>query len=70
MHAPYTPHNVELPPALPYIVKIIDCEGCFFLPELFTSKPNLSTLDEPKFAKTDFANDLYKLTALGASGPV
>ena len=70
MHAPYTPHNVELLPALSYIVKMIDCEGCFFWPEPFTGKPNLSILDEPKFTKTNFANDLYKLTALGTSGPV
>ena len=69
-HAPYTPHDVELPPALPYVVKMIDGEGRFFLPDSFTGKPDLSILDEPNFTKNDFVNDLYKLTALGTSGPV
>ena len=55
---------------LPYVVKMIDGEGHLFLPEPFTGKPDLSILDEPKFTKNNFVNDLYKLTALGASGPV
>ena len=70
IHEPYRPHDVDMPPALPYVVKMIDGEGRFFLADSFTGKPDLSILDEPSFTKNDFVNDLYKLTALGASGPV
>ena len=71
IHHPYKPHVVEFLPALPYVVKMIDGEGRFFLSDLTSGKPtDLTVLNEPIFSKNDFINDLYKLMALGANGPV
>jgi len=69
-HELYRPHNVELPPALPYKIKMIDGEGHFFLADSVTSKPDTTLLIPPNFTKNDFVHDLYKLIAMGASGPV
>ena len=67
---PYRPHDAELPPALPYKIKMIDGEGYFFLADSYTCKPDTSLLTPPQFTKKDFLHDLYKLIAMGASGPV
>jgi len=70
VHDPYRPHDVGLPSALPYKVKMVDGEGRFFLPESFNGKADTAILESPQFTRNDFVHDLYKLTALGASGPV
>lgn len=69
-YGPYRPHDVELPPALPYKLKMIDGEGRFVLADSFTGTPDTSLLSPPNFTKDDFVHDLYKLIAMGASGPV
>ena len=70
IHPPYMPHDVMLPDALPYEVTMVDGEGRFFLLESFTGKFDATILEPPSFTKDDFVHDLYKLTAMGASGPV
>ena len=69
-HALYRPHDVELPAALPYKIKMIDGEGHFFLADSYTCEPDTAILSPPNFTKNDFVHDLYKLIAMGTSGPV
>ena len=49
---------------------MIDGEGYFFPADTCTCKPDASLLTPPNFTKDDFVHDLYKLVAMGASGPV
>ena len=70
VHEPYKPHDIKLPPPLPYMVRMIDGEGRFFLPDSFDGKWDPAVLELPNFTRDDFVHDLYKLTAMGSSGPV